>query len=91
MPEHFTHYLDEDDTSGILQTFSTPTIEPPSPATLNKRFVFPLHPNPNHHSIVMASGGSQASNVRVAAAIERLPVEIFGMHIRPRLIVPGVL
>ena len=78
---HLNRHLQEDDSSGILQSLHSPAVEPPSPNTLDKRFVFPLEKFPRNTSYPLSMPTNESYNAmtRVAAPIERLPVEIFGM------------
>ncbi|KAA8911001.1 hypothetical protein FN846DRAFT_774443 [Sphaerosporella brunnea] len=76
----YTHtlHLQEDDSSRIPQTFTTSIVEPPSPNTLDKHFVFPLQSPPrNRYPLAMPTHESRTAKERVIAPIERLPVEIF--------------
>ncbi|KAI5859135.1 hypothetical protein BZA05DRAFT_451260 [Tricharina praecox] len=76
---HQHHHLQEDDSSGILQSLQSTAPEPPSPNTLDKHFVFPLEKLPRNTSypLSMPVHESHIAKTRVAAPIERLPVEIF--------------
>ena len=75
------HHIEEDDDSGIPQSFYYPEISPPSPTTLDKHFVVPLHEQPLIDSITfMASNGNYAEAPRMLSPIESLPVEIFGTN-----------